>query len=68
MNTATALTGGTHGTKWIGTALALAGAISGVDPAVLPPSWLPWVAGIGGVAALVRGFVNTSNQQSVTRP
>ena len=63
MNTATIVTGGTHGTKWIGGAIAAAGSLSQIDPALLPPSWLPYVAILGGLATLCRGFVNTTNTQ-----
>jgi hypothetical protein len=68
LNTATVLTGGKHGTKIIGGILTAAGVISGLNPSLLPPSWLPWWAAIGGVAALVRGIVNTQNISTENAP
>lgn len=59
--TATNLTGGKHGTKLIGGLMTLSGILSGVDPAVLPPSWLPYFMGIAGLLTVVRGAINTSN-------
>lgn len=61
MNTAVTLTGGKHGTKWIGGLLTAFGALSSIDPSMLPPSWLPYIALAGGLATVVRGAVNTAN-------
>lgn len=62
MNAATTLTGGKHGTKWIGGLLTASAVLSGVDPSVLPPSWLPYFMGLAGLLTVVRGAVNTANQ------
>jgi hypothetical protein len=62
-DTATNLTGGSHGTKVIGAIATATSVISGIDPALLPPSWLPYFGGVLGLLTLVRGFVNTKNQQ-----
>jgi len=60
------LTGGKHGTKWIG-ALTIASAIlSGIDPSTLPPSWLPWITGVAGAVTLARGAINSQNAQPRT--
>lgn len=61
-DTATALTGGKHGTKWIGGLTLASALVSGIDPTTLPPSWLPWFTGVAGILMVVRGAVNTSNQ------
>lgn len=58
---ATLATGGQHGTKLIGTAMAVLGALS--VPGAVPTSWLPWITGLGGLLTLARGFVNSKNQQ-----
>lgn len=60
-DTATTLTGGTHGTKLLGTLATASAVISGIDPSVLPPSWLPYFTGALGLMTLLRGFVNTKN-------
>jgi hypothetical protein len=60
---ATTLTGGQHGTKVLGTLATATAVISGIDPTLLPPSWLPYFGGVLGLLTLVRGFVNTKNQQ-----
>lgn len=62
-NAATVATGGKHGTKWIGGLTTAAAVISGIDPSVLPPSWLPWFMGAAGILTVLRGTVNTKNQQ-----
>jgi hypothetical protein len=62
MNAATTLTGGKHGTKWIGGLLTASAVLSGVDPSLLPPSWLPYFMGLAGLLTVVRGAVNTANQ------
>lgn len=62
---ATALTGGKHGTKWIGGLMTASAVISGIDPSILPPSWLPYFVGFAGLLTLARGAVNTANQQPV---
>lgn len=63
MNTATTLTGGKHGTKLAGAITVASAILSGIDPSVLPPSYLPYIAGLMGLLTIARGFVNTSNQQ-----
>jgi hypothetical protein len=60
---ATTLTGGKHGTKWIGGITIASAVLSSVDPTTLPPSWLPWVTGVAGLLTIVRGMVNTANAQ-----
>lgn len=67
MNAATTLTGGSSGTKVIGALTTAAAVIAGIDPSVLPPSWLPYFMGIAGILTLVRGIVNTKNQQPAIR-
>lgn len=61
MNPAVTLTGGKHGTKWIGILTAASAILSGIDPSLLPPSWLPYVMGTAGILTVVRGAVNTAN-------
>jgi hypothetical protein len=61
--TATTLTGGQHGTKWIGGLTIASAIISSLDPNMLPPSWLPWVSGALGAITLARGVINTQNAQ-----
>lgn len=58
---ATTLTGGKHGTKWIGGLAVASAVVSGIDPSALPPSWLPWFTGVAGILMMVRGAVNTQN-------
>lgn len=58
---ATIATGGKNGTKWIGTAMTVLGALS--VPGAVPPSWTPYILGLGGLLTLARGFINTKNQQ-----
>jgi hypothetical protein len=62
-DTATTLTGGSHGTKVLGTLATASAVISGIDPTLLPPSWLPYFGTVLGLLTLARGFVNTKNQQ-----
>lgn len=62
-NAATTLTGGQHGTKWAGALTIASSIIAGIDPATLPPEWLPYIGTVFGALTLVRGFVNTKNQQ-----
>jgi len=57
---AVTLTGGKHGTKWIGALTTATAIISGLDPTLLPPSWLPYVAGVAGVLTVIRGVVNSA--------
>lgn len=59
---ATTLTGGKHGTKWIGALTTASAIISGLDPTVIPPKWLPVFMGVAGILTVVRGAVNTANQ------
>ena len=35
-----------HGPKLVNGVSVAAGVLSGVDPAALPPSWLPWVMAV----------------------
>jgi hypothetical protein len=63
-NTATTLTGGTHGTKVVGLLTAASSILAGIDPTVLPPSWLPYIGTVLGLFTLARGFINTKNGQS----
>lgn len=63
-STATTLTGGTHGTKWIGILTAASSIFSGLDPSVLPPSWLPFIGTAFGLLTLARGFINTKNAKT----
>jgi hypothetical protein len=68
MTTPTTLTGGKHGTKWIaGIGMATA-VLSGVDPNVLPPSWLPYFMGAMSLLTLARGVVNTANIDAQDQP
>lgn len=60
---ATTATGGKHGTKWLGILTAASAVISGIDPTVLPPTWLPYIGTGLGLITLARGFINTKNQQ-----
>lgn len=60
---ATTITGGKHGTKWIGALTAISGILAGVDPTLVPPKALPYVMGLAGILTVIRGAVNTSNQQ-----
>ncbi len=60
---ATVATGGKHGTKWLGALTAASAVIAGIDPAVLPPAWLPYIGTGLGLITLVRGFINTKNSQ-----
>lgn len=62
MSTATTLTGGQHGTKVAGALTAASSILSGIDPTVLPPSWLPYIGAVLGLLTLARGFINTKNQ------
>jgi hypothetical protein len=55
-----------HGTKAIGTITAVAGVAAGIDPATVPPSWIPWIMALSGLATVARGFQNTANQQPPT--
>lgn len=64
-STATTLTGGTHGTKILGALATASGVISGIDPSLLPPSWLPYFTSVLGLLTLARGFINTKNAPSV---
>lgn len=66
-DTATLATGGQHGTKWLGILTAASSIISGVDPTVLPPSWLPYIGTGLGFLTLVRGFINSRNQPPIIR-
>lgn len=52
-----------HGTKALGTATAVVGVLGGVNPAVVPPSWAPWIMALAGLATIGRGFQNTANNQ-----
>lgn len=65
---ATTLTGGKNGTKWIGGLMTASAVLSGIDPSVLPPSWLPWFMGIAGLLMLLRGAVNTANINAQNPP
>ena len=58
---ATIATGGKHGTKWIGILTTASAVIAGIDPTVLPPSWLPYIGTGLGLITLARGFINTRN-------
>lgn len=60
---ATTATGGKHGTKWLGALTTASAIIAGIDPTVLPPSWLPYIGTGLGLITLARGFINTKNQQ-----
>ena len=62
MNAATTLTGGKHGTKVIGMVGALLTAVSAIDPTLVPPAAMPYIAGAGFLLTILRGFVNTQNQ------
>lgn len=71
-DTATTLTGGKHGTKWIGGIIMAAGSVAAADPALVT-SVLTSIAGargpglamvLLGAAALIRGGVNTKNSQT----
>jgi hypothetical protein len=64
--TATTLTGGRHGTKWLGALTAVSGILQGIDPTAIPPNWLPYITGFLGLATVVRGVVNSSNQSQGT--
>lgn len=61
MNAASNLTGGTHGTKWVGLLTMASSILAGIDPSVLPPSWLPYIGTGLGLVTLARGFINTKN-------
>lgn len=50
-----------HTTKVIGGLTTATAVLSGIDPSVLPPSWLPWFMGIAGLLTFLRGAVNTAN-------
>ena len=62
-DTATILPGGQHGTKWVGTLTLASSILAGIDPATLPPSWLPYIGTAFGAITLARGFINTRNAQ-----
>ena len=62
-NTATTLTGGSHGTKIIGAIMAGLGFVAGLNPAVVPPQWAPYILAAGGLLTVLRGVVNTSNEK-----
>lgn len=66
-DTATALTGGQHGTKWAGALTVASSILSGLDPSVLPPQWLPYIGTALGAITLARGFINTRNAQTPPR-
>jgi hypothetical protein len=68
MNAATTLTGGKHGSKWIGGITMASAVLAGVDPSTLPPSWLPWITAISGALMLVRGSINTANINAQSQP
>lgn len=52
MSTATVLTGGRRGPQIIGALNLAAGALASVNPALLPPSWLPYFMVISGLATV----------------
>jgi hypothetical protein len=60
-NMATTVTGGSHGTKWLGILTIASSVLSGLDPSVLPPSWLPYIGTGLGLLTLARGFINTQS-------
>jgi hypothetical protein len=66
-DTATNLTGGKHGTKLAGTLIVASSVLSGIDPTMLPPSWLPWFTGFLGALTVARGVINTQNAQKPPR-
>lgn len=59
----TTLTGGQHGTKWLGVIAVASSVLSGLDPSTLPPQWLPYIGTGLGLLTLARGFINTKNAQ-----
>lgn len=63
-DTATTITGGTHGTKVLGAIGTATAILSGIDPSVVPPSWLPYMGTVLGLLTLARGFINTKNSRS----
>jgi len=60
-NTATNLTGGSHGTKVIGALMTILGTVAGLNPAVVPPQYAPYILVAGGLLTALRGVINTSN-------
>jgi hypothetical protein len=62
-DTATNLTGGSHGTKIIGVLMTVLGTVAGVNPAAVPPSWVPYILGAGGLLTVLRGVINTRNEK-----
>lgn len=62
MDALTTATGGKHGSKYIGAIMAALGVVSSLDPSTLPPSAMPYVAAAGGLLFILRGFINTRNQ------
>lgn len=64
----TTLTGGKHGSKWIGGIVMVLTAVSQIDPALVPPKAMPYIAGAGGLLFLLRGFVNTQNIEAQKQP
>lgn len=67
-NTAVTLTGGKHGTKVVGILTAASSVLAGIDPTVLPPSWLPYIGTLLGVLTLARGFINTKSTVAQPQP
>lgn len=65
---ATTLTGGKHGSKWIGGLVTALTVVSQIDPAMVPPKAMPYIAGAGGILFLLRGFVNSRNIDAVEAP
>lgn len=60
---ATIATGGKHGSKWIGGIVTALTVVSQIDPSMVPPQAMPYIAGAGGLLFLLRGFINTANAQ-----
>lgn len=65
---ATTLTGGKHGSKWIGGLVTALTAVSQINPALVPPKAVPYIAGAGGLLFLLRGFINTQNINEAPKP
>lgn len=68
----TTLTGGTHGTQWIGSTVTAVGAVAAMDPTILAALFGdkgPAIALIAaGLLTFIRGKVNTANINAQNPP